>query len=206
MWKTGGEISNGISTAQRCETPLHCAHVAPETTRDVVGLGDPVERCLARTGRGSGRWNGGQLEMTQDTRDHRFPGQGGNDAECTAPTKGTGGHIQVKHAPQQSCPAPVRCPRVGLMPIHTLLARCRRDRAAQTAVWRQTASIPHEMDARQRYQRRQLLQEFQRREGKAGCPVRPRFCERVHEAPWAASSRRSSATAPRAVYRIKRSN
>jgi hypothetical protein len=33
----------------------------------------------------------------------------------------------------------------------------------------------------QRYQRRQLLQEFQRREFHAGCPVRPRFCERVHK-------------------------
>jgi len=71
--------------------------------------------------------------MTQDTRDHRFLGQGCNDAECTAPAKGTGGHIQVKHPPPQSCPVPARYPRVGLMPIHTLLARCRRDRAAQAA-------------------------------------------------------------------------
>jgi hypothetical protein len=121
--------------------------------------------------------------MTQDARDHRFLGNGGHEAEYTAPAKGTGGHSQVKHAPQQSCPAPVRCPRVGLMPIHTLLARCRRDRAAQTAVWRQTASIPHEMDAWQHYQRRQILQEFQRQEGNASRPVRPWFCERVHEAP-----------------------
>jgi hypothetical protein len=31
----GGEISNGISNPQRCETPLHCTHVAPETMRDI---------------------------------------------------------------------------------------------------------------------------------------------------------------------------
>jgi hypothetical protein len=61
--------------------------------------------------------------MTQDTRDHRFLGQGGNDAECTAPAQGAGGYSQVKHAPQQSCPAPVRCSRVGLLPIHTLLVK-----------------------------------------------------------------------------------
>ena len=35
--RLGGEISNGISNAQRGETHLHCAHVAYETTRDVVG-------------------------------------------------------------------------------------------------------------------------------------------------------------------------
>jgi len=81
VWKTGGEISNGISTAQRCETPLHCAHVAPETTRDVVGLGDPVERCLAHTGRSNRRGDGGQLEMTQAARNHRLLGNGGNDPE-----------------------------------------------------------------------------------------------------------------------------
>src|SRR6266404_1208469 len=51
----GGEISNGISNAQRCETLLHCAHVAPEPTRDGVRSGDPVERCLAHRGRSNGR-------------------------------------------------------------------------------------------------------------------------------------------------------
>jgi hypothetical protein len=36
--QTGGEIPTRISNAQRCETPLHWAHVASETTRDVEGL------------------------------------------------------------------------------------------------------------------------------------------------------------------------
>jgi hypothetical protein len=60
----GGEISNGISNAQRCETPLRCPHVAPETTRDGVGLGDPVERFLASTGSRDRGWDGRQLAMT----------------------------------------------------------------------------------------------------------------------------------------------
>src|SRR5436853_4405299 len=85
--RRGGIDSNVISNAQRCEIHFYCAHVAYETTRDVVRLGGSVERCLRRTGRSNGRWNGGQLDMTQDTRDHRFLGHGGNDAECTAPAK-----------------------------------------------------------------------------------------------------------------------
>jgi hypothetical protein len=175
----GGLDSNWISNAQRCETHFYCAHVAYEATREVAGLGGPVECCLARMSRGNGRWNGGGLEMTQDTRDHWFLGQSGNDAECTGPVKGTGSDIQVKHPPQ-FCPTLVRCPRVGLMPIHTLSAWCRRDRAAQAAVQRQTAPILHQMDARKRYQRHQLLQEFQRCKCNAGRLVRARFCERVH--------------------------
>ena len=35
-----------------------------ETTRDVIDLGNPIERFLARTGRGNGRWDGGQHTMT----------------------------------------------------------------------------------------------------------------------------------------------
>jgi hypothetical protein len=38
-----GPISNGIATAQRSETSLRCAHVAPESTRDGMSLGDPIE-------------------------------------------------------------------------------------------------------------------------------------------------------------------
>ena len=38
-----GPISNGIATAQRGETSLRCAHVAPESTRDGMGLlGDAI--------------------------------------------------------------------------------------------------------------------------------------------------------------------
>ena len=83
--------------------------------------------------------------MTQDTRDHRFLGHGGNDAECTAPAQGAGGPIQVKHAPQQPCPAPARCPSIGLTSIHTLLVWCRDDRPTQLTVRRQTSGIAHQV-------------------------------------------------------------
>ena len=62
--------ANGISNAQRCETPLHWAHVASETTCDVEGLGNPVERCWTHTSRSNERGDGGQLEMMQDARYH----------------------------------------------------------------------------------------------------------------------------------------
>src|SRR2546428_1747304 len=54
-WHTG---------VHRLRTP-----VTDGTTPRVVGL---VEHgaCLAITGRGNGRWNGRELEMPQDTRDH----------------------------------------------------------------------------------------------------------------------------------------
>jgi len=44
-------IENPGLNAQRGEIHLRCAHIAHETTRDVVGLGNPIERFLARTGR-----------------------------------------------------------------------------------------------------------------------------------------------------------
>ena len=80
----GGRFQTGFQRLKglfRHETHLHCTHVAPETTRDIVGLGDPVERCLAQTGRCNGRWDGGQLAMTQDARYDCFLGDGGNDPE-----------------------------------------------------------------------------------------------------------------------------
>jgi hypothetical protein len=63
LGRLGGKISNGISRLFRHETPLHCAHVTPETRRDVVGLGDPVERFLARTSRGNRWWVSRELQI-----------------------------------------------------------------------------------------------------------------------------------------------
>ncbi len=45
-----------------------------------VGLVES-EYLLATTGRGNGRWNGRQLKVTQDASNHRFMGDGGNDAQ-----------------------------------------------------------------------------------------------------------------------------
>jgi hypothetical protein len=58
-----GRISNGISKAQRRETPLRCAHVAYKTPRHVVGLVAPGEYFLATTGWRNGERDGRQLEM-----------------------------------------------------------------------------------------------------------------------------------------------
>ena len=63
------------------ETYLRCTHVAYEPTRDGVGLGHPVERYLACTGRSDGGWDGRKLQMTHNPRDHRLVGDGGHDAE-----------------------------------------------------------------------------------------------------------------------------
>ena len=57
--------------------------------------------------------------------------------------------IQVKHAPQKPSPDPGRCASFRLLPVHTLLARCRDNRLSQLAVRRQTASIADEVDTRQ---------------------------------------------------------
>jgi len=75
-----GRITYGISKAQRGETRRRYVHVADETTRHVVGFVES-EYLLATTGRGNRRWDGRQLEMTQDARHDRILSDGGNDAE-----------------------------------------------------------------------------------------------------------------------------
>jgi len=65
-------------------TPRRGAHVAYEPTCDIVGLGNPIERCLATTGRSNRRWDGGKLAMTQDARDDQLLGNGGTNAERAA--------------------------------------------------------------------------------------------------------------------------
>src|SRR5262249_33216008 len=122
------------------------AHVADETTPRVVGL---VEGgyLLVPTGRGYGWWHRRQLEMPQDTRDHRLLGDDGNDPECAPSAKRTGAHLQTKDAAQQPGPRPVRGARVRL-PGHALLAWRRADAPAQVAVRRQTAAIAHQVAVR----------------------------------------------------------
>jgi hypothetical protein len=61
-------------------------HVVDETTPRVVGSVES-EYLLAHTGRGNRRWDGGELEMPQDARDHRLLGDDGNDGRwCTNPS------------------------------------------------------------------------------------------------------------------------
>src|SRR5215510_7106091 len=83
----GGAISNGIATAQRGETPA-----APESTRDGVGLGDPIERCLARTSQGNRRRVGRELQMAEYLADHLGLGDGGDNPQRPLTAKRTGSH------------------------------------------------------------------------------------------------------------------
>jgi hypothetical protein len=63
----------------------------------------------------------------------------------------TGGHIQIKHATQQSGPVPIRCSRLFFFAINTMLARCGNKRVTKLAMRRQAAGIAHEMDTGQGY-------------------------------------------------------
>jgi hypothetical protein len=58
----GGTISNGVSQVRRGEIHRCGAHDAYGLTLGLVKR----KYLLATTGRGNGRWNGGQLEVTQD--------------------------------------------------------------------------------------------------------------------------------------------
>ena len=78
--KLGGTISNGISQQQGGELRRGGAHFAYGTTPQVVSLGASKE-CLAKAGRGNGRWDGRQLEMAQNTGNHRFMRDGSNDPQ-----------------------------------------------------------------------------------------------------------------------------
>ena len=88
--------------------PRHSAHVAYEATRAVVGLGNPVNRCLASTGWGNGRWDGRELEMAEDTRDHRLLGDDGNEPQHALLTPGAAYHLHAKDPLEQARPAPTR--------------------------------------------------------------------------------------------------
>ena len=189
-----GADCNGMATAPRGETSRRGAHVAPESRRDCRGLGDPIARCVASTSRGK-RWRVGcARQMTENRADHLGLSDGGEHpqrplmaqrkvARLPPPTqwRKTGGQIQGKPPLQEPRPTPARRRCCGLIPLHALWTRRRRDRAAQAAMRRHTAPIPPQMDTRQRYQRRQLLQQFQRRECDAGRSVRPGFRKAIDE-------------------------
>ena len=59
-----------ICTHAEGGTRLRSAHVAYETTRVVVGLGDPVTWSLAGTGRRDGGWVCSTFQMAKDLADH----------------------------------------------------------------------------------------------------------------------------------------
>jgi hypothetical protein len=112
-WQRGRALRDSGATrfkrefnAQRWETHLHCTHVAYETTRDTVGLGRPVERFLARTGRCDWRWVCSMFQMAEELADHLALRDGGNDPQSPALAKRAAGQNQRKHPLEQPRPAP----------------------------------------------------------------------------------------------------
>ena len=67
------------------EAHLRRLHAAHETSRDVLGY--PVKSFLASTGRSDGGRDCRKLQMTQDPRDYRLVGDGGNDPERATSAK-----------------------------------------------------------------------------------------------------------------------
>ena len=107
--------------------------IADGTTPRGVDLVE-YEEFLATPGRGKRRRNRCQLEMPQDTRDHRLLGDDGNEVQGAPAAKRTGAHIQPKDAAQQLGPRPVRGARGRLLSVQPLLARGGTDRPTQAAV------------------------------------------------------------------------
>ena len=79
--KTGGDDCTREVKAHRGASPRRSAHVADETTCDAVGLGHPVERCLATTGRRDGWWVCRKFQMAEDLAEHLALCDDGNDPE-----------------------------------------------------------------------------------------------------------------------------
>src|SRR5882724_4240970 len=121
----------------------------------------------------NGRWVHGALQMPKDLPDHLALRDGGDEPQRPPLTERAARHIQRKHALQQPRPTPARRSRVGLLLVHPLPAGRGDDRPPQMTVRRQTAAIAHQVDARQGYERRQLLQEFHWRESNARGAIRP---------------------------------
>src|SRR5215472_18843950 len=107
--------------------PRLSTHVVLTTTPRVVDLVEG-RYLLVPTGRGNRRGEGGELEMPQDTGDHRLLGDDGNDPERATTAKRTGAHIETTDAAQQPGPRPVRGSCRRLLPVEPLLARGGTDR------------------------------------------------------------------------------
>jgi hypothetical protein len=129
----GGGFQTGLQGEKGRMTPLRRA--SRLWAHAGVGV---VEReyLLAEAGRDDRRWDGGQLEMTQDTGYDRFLGDGGNHPQGATSAKRAGRHSQIKHTAQQPGPVPVRRSRLRCIAVDTLLARCGNDRGPQRAMRR----------------------------------------------------------------------
>jgi hypothetical protein len=69
--------------------------------------------------------------MTENLVDHLGLGDGGEHPQRPLMAQRTGGQIQSQHPLQEPRPTPTRRLCCGITPLHALLTRRRRDRAAQ---------------------------------------------------------------------------
>ena len=141
----GGWASRG-TTPQGLEAHLYCAHSASAITHGVVGLGAPVARGLARTGRRDGGWVCSEFQMAEDLTDHLALRDDSDEPQRPLMAPRAGGHLQVKAPPQKPAPRPIGGTPWRLLRVHPLLAWGGDDAAAEVAVRRQTAPIAHQMD------------------------------------------------------------
>src|SRR5262249_33342321 len=133
------------------------------------------------TGRCNGRWICRKFQMLEDLPDD-LPVRDGRDNPQRPPlTPGAERHIERKYALEQSRPGPVSGPGVRRLLVYALLSWRGDDRSTQVAVGRQTAAIAHQVEARPRRERCQLLQKFHWRESNPCGPVRPRVRKGVDE-------------------------
>src|SRR5262249_28306556 len=174
-WQAGrAEGTRACPGAQGGARPSRCAR----RRQDHAGV-SLVERDYLWTTVGwcHRRWDGRELEMPQDTRDHRLLGDDGHEVQGAPAAQGTGAHLQPKDAAQQPGPRPVGGAHVRLLPVQPLLAWGGTDRPPQVAVRREAAPIAHQMDVRQGHAGGQLLQEFYRREPNPPRAIGPRMGE-----------------------------
>src|SRR5215471_17953650 len=127
-WSTGW-----CTRAAVCTIPSQHAR-AHETMRVGVGLGHPIDRCLAGAGRRDGGWVYRAFLMTEDLADHLALRDDGDEPQRPALTPRAVHQIQRKHPMQQLCPAPMRRRDRGLLCLQPLLARGGDDAPAQMAV------------------------------------------------------------------------
>src|SRR5262249_10357312 len=162
-WRQWGKPARGPlgrdSTPAEVCTHRPGAHMAYETTRVIVALGDPVIWCLAGTGRGNGRGICRALQMAEDLANDLTLRDDGDEPQGPTRTKRAVRQVQAKDSLEQPRPAPAWRRGAHLWRVEALLPWGREDRPTQVAVRRQTAAIAHQMDVGQGDQCRELLQE-----------------------------------------------
>ncbi len=93
-----GDGRAGKADGKRSEVCVirHGAYVANKTTCIGVGIGKPIEHCLASTGRNHRRRVGRELQMAENLADHLGLVDDGDHAPPSLTAKGTHGHSVIR--------------------------------------------------------------------------------------------------------------